>query len=123
MAELVPSTNAASLPGPGQRSRRRENDDLFIYRLTGVSGSDTFTPFPATGSQRSIYDWAYRVTDTNDTLTPAASSTPRGVSAGTTTIEAGVTFTQATSSAAAFFTFVSTSGTGAGNLYLYVWAK
>lgn len=114
MAEVTQFSTASHNPGPSNRTRRRENDDLHIFRIASIDSTDTFTPFPLTsGYQPLIYDWALRPYDTAD----SATATPTGSS----TLEMTATYTAATSSAAAFWTF-NCSG-GAGTAYLYVWAK
>lgn len=114
MAAVSQSPTSSHNPGPSNRSLRRENDDLHIFRLGSIDTTDTFTPFPLTGGyQPMIYDWALRPYDTVD----AAGA----VNTGTATLEMCATYTAATSSAAAFWTFTCTPT--AGTAYLYVWAK
>lgn len=114
MAAVSQVSTAVHNPGPSNRSLRRENDDLHIFRITSIDSTDTFTPFPLTGGYRPlIYDWALRPYDSAD----SATATPTG----SVSLEMTAVYTAATSSAAAFWTFVCTPGSGTA--YLYVWAK
>ena len=111
------SAAASRLPGPGTRDRRRENDDLFIFRISGIDSTDTFTPFGGTlagtgGVHRSIYDWAIKPIDAQD----AGLDVNVGDGA-----EMKVVFFPATPTAAAYFVFTCTAGGGVAQLY--VWAK
>lgn len=125
MAEVALSTNSQRLPGPSNRDRRRENDDLYIFTISSIDSTDTFTPFGGTaagtgGVARSIYDWAIKPIDTHDIQLAAASRVPIAVNPGSG-VEMTATFTPATTTAAAYFTFTCTAG--AGLAQLYVWAK
>lgn len=125
MAEVGLSFNSQRLPGPSNRDRRRENDDLFIFTLSNIDSTDTFTPFGGTltgtgGVARSIYDWALKPIDTHDIQLDTASRTPIAVNPGSGA-EMTATFTQSTPTAAAYFTFTCTAGGGLAQLY--VWAK
>ncbi len=121
MAAVTNSTST-TIPesGPsGRLNRPRENADLIRYYLTAIDSTDTFTPFPTTGVQRQIYDWAIQPVSDADTVDSVGDLAP-GVNAGNGA-EMKVVYTKATSSAAAYFTFTCTAGSG--KCYFYLWAK
>jgi hypothetical protein len=124
----VTNSTSTTIPesGPsGRLNRPRENADLIRYYLTAIDSTDTFTPFPlpvagVSGSvQRQIYDWAIQPVSDADTVDSVGDLAP-GVNAGNGA-EMKVVYTKATSSAAAYFTFTCTAGSG--KCYFYLWAK
>ena len=132
MATTEATLSSTRVPGPGFRERRRENDDLYTFYLSGITTGVTFTPFGSVaangaagvnkGFPRAIYDWALKpvsaFTVDNPSSTTAYSSIPVSVGNG---VEMALTYTPPTATDAGFFTFTCTAGSGIA--VLYVWAK
>lgn len=129
MAEASVSATVR-LPGPGNRTIRRENDDCYIFSLSNISTGTTFTPFGTNattsvtkGFPKAIYDWALKPVASlasidAPTSTTTYSSIPVNVGTGA---EMMATYTPPTASNSGYFTFTCTAGSGIAQLY--VWAK
>lgn len=121
MAEVTVASSQTRNPGAGARTwRPRENATCLIYFLTAIDSTDTFTPFPAsTGFPRSIIDWAIKPVAAGDAPVSQTTYSTIPVNTGSGAEEMSVVYTPPTSTAAGFFTFNCT--VGSGNCYFYLW--